>query len=209
MSSSHDCDLAPTSAVGATTNLHHLQLMKILEIDHELSDRGKKGLVWCYKKYKAFNAAVQLMEQLVKQGKWPLARKPNHTELVEIFMSKSYWHSHVAKPFGIIARYPQMVAWLECEDDDKPSDFEVWHQQKAEYGFKELKEWIGNKGTLDKAVKARLEKGKGKAKAKAMVVESDEGEEKEAEDMEVDVKEKVGKKQKASGSNVKKTHKRK
>ena len=84
--------------------------MKILEIDEELSDHGKKGLVWCYKKYKAFNAAVQQMEQLINQGKWSLGRKANHTELVEIFMSKSYWHSHVVKPFGVIACYPQMVA---------------------------------------------------------------------------------------------------
>ena len=98
------------STAGSTTNLHHLQLMKILEIDEELSDCGKKGLVWCYKKYKAFNAAVQQMEQLINQRKWSLGRKANHTELVEIFMSKSYWHSHVVKTFGVIAHYPQMVA---------------------------------------------------------------------------------------------------
>jgi len=64
------------SAAGRATNLHHIQLMNLLKIDPELSDHSKKGLVWCYKKYKAFNAAVQTMDQLSKQGKWPLAKKP-------------------------------------------------------------------------------------------------------------------------------------
>jgi hypothetical protein len=70
------------------------------------------------------------MDQLVMQGKWPFPKKPSQTELVEVFMSKSYWHSHVVKPFGVIARYPQMVAWLERENSDSPDDFEVWHLQK-------------------------------------------------------------------------------
>jgi hypothetical protein len=121
--------VSESAAAGGTTNLHHLQLMDILGIEPELSDRSKKGLKWCYKKYKAFNAAVQTMDQLSSQGKWPLGKKAGHTELVEIFVSKSYWHSHIAKPFSIIARYPQMVAWLEDEDDG-PSDFEVWHMLK-------------------------------------------------------------------------------
>ena len=96
------------------------------------------------------------MDQLLKQGKWPLAlKKPNHKELVEIFMSKSYSHSYVVKPFALVAPYPQMVAWIE---DGGVSDFEVWHLQKSEYGFKELKEWLRNDGTLDKSAKERLEK---------------------------------------------------
>lgn len=124
------------------------------------------------------------MDQMSKQGKWPsTTKKPNHTELVEIFMSKSYWHSYVVKPFGLVSRYPEMVGWL---DDDGRSDFEVWHVQKMEYGFKELKEWLKNEGTLDKVTKARMEKsgrekrkkGKGKGKEKEIIIdEGDEGEE--------------------------------
>ena len=169
--------------VGGSTNLHHIQLMDVLGIDPELSDRSKKGLKWCYEKYKAFNAAVQTMDQLSKEGKWHLAaKKPNHTELVEIFMSKSYWHSYVVKPFSLIAPYPQMVGWLE---DDGLSDFEVWHLQKSEYGFKELMEWLRNNGTLDKSAKGRLEKsekekrkkgkGKGKGKEKEKETQNEEG----------------------------------
>ena len=124
------------------------------------------------------------MDQMSKQGKWPsTTKKPNHTELVEIFMSKSYWHSYVVKPFRLVSRYPEMVGWL---DDDGRSDFEVWHVQKMEYGFKELKEWLKNEGTLDKVTKARMEKsgrekgkkGKGKGKEKEIIIdEGDEGEE--------------------------------
>jgi hypothetical protein len=120
------------------------------------------------------------MDEMSKEGKWPLAvRKPGHTELVEIFMSKSYWHSHVAKPFAIISSHPQMVAWLE-EGEGCPSDFDVWHLQKSEYGFKELKEWLKNDGTLDKAAKGRLEKSMGK-KDKGKKTKG-KGKEKEIED---------------------------
>ena len=49
---------------GVTANLQHLQLMCILGIDPELSDGSNKGLKWCYKKYKAFNAAVQTMDEM-------------------------------------------------------------------------------------------------------------------------------------------------
>jgi hypothetical protein len=164
-----------------TTNLQHIQLMDILGIDPELSDRSKTGLKWCYEKYKAYNAAVQTMDQLLKQGQWPsVVKKPNLTELVEIFMSKSYWHSYVVKPLALVASYPQMVAWLE---DGGHSDFEVWHLQKSEYGFKELKEWLRNEGTLDKSAKGRFEKsekdkrkrGKGKGKEKGKETQVDEG----------------------------------
>ena len=193
--------------------------MNALGIDAELSDRNRKGLKWCYKKYKAFNAAVQTMDQMCSQGKWPLGKKAGHTELVEIFMSKSYWHSHIAKPFSIIARYPQMVAWLEKEDGDNVSlDFEVWHVQKSEYGFKELKEWLGNDRTLDKAAKARMErtrekkdkgkkskgKEKEKEKEKGKGKEKEEEEEEEKEEKERKIEKDDGRKRKAKAGSSKK-----
>jgi hypothetical protein len=204
--------LASITAIGGTGNLYHLQLIKILGIDLELSDRGNKGLVWCYKKYKGFNAAMQLMNQMYQQGNWPLATRPGHSELVEVFMSRSYWHSHVYKPFSVIARFPQMVAWLERGEGESPSDFEVWHLQKSEYGFKELNEWIENNGTMDitgkrKLEKVKVKKTKGRAKAKGKgkeeIDEVDYDSEEESNDIE---EEKRGK---ASGSKAKKTHKRK
>jgi hypothetical protein len=174
--------------------------MSILSIDSELSDRRKKGLKWCYKKYKAFNTAVQSMDQMSREGKWPLvARKPGHTELVEIFMSKSYWHSHVAKPFALIASHPQMVEWLE-DKEDGPSDFDVWHHQKSEYGFKELKEWLKNNGTLDRKAKVKLEKSKEKGKK---TKEKGKGKEKK---IEVDD---GGKGKARASTSSSKTHKRK
>src|SRR5271168_2931991 len=58
-----------------------------------------------------------------------------------------------------------------------------WHLQKSEYGFKELKEWLRNEGTLDKSAKGRFEKsekdkrkrGKGKGKEKGKETQVDEG----------------------------------
>ena len=196
------------SSAGGTSNLHHLQLMKALEIDPELSDCSNKGLIWCYKKYKAFNAAVQTMDQMSKQGNWPLAKKPSHTELVEIFLSKSYWHLHVVKLFVIVVRYPQMVVWLECEDGGDPSDFEVWHLQKSEYGFKELKEWLANDGTLDKAAKRKLDQAKEKTKGKGKEKkgkEKEKGKGREEDAMQVDGDDKGN----DGISTIKKTHKHK
>ena len=76
-------------------------------------------------------------------------KKPSPTELIDVFMSQSYWHSHVSKPFSQIAYYPLMVAWLEHGDAGEPSYFDVWHQIKVAYGFAELKEWLKKGGTLD------------------------------------------------------------
>ena len=156
------------------------------------------------------------MDQMHEQGTWPLPKKASNTELVEIFFSKSYWHSHVVKGFSAIASYPEMVGWLEREDSDYPSDMDVWHVQKSDYGFRELADWIANGGTLDKAVKRNLEKGKGKKgkakakegrKAKAVEESDEEGTEFEEDKMEIE-KGGKSKKGKASGSS-KKTHKRK
>ena len=107
-----------------------------------------------------------------------------------------------------MAHYPQLVAWLEREDGGSPSDFEVWHLQKSEYGFKELKEWLANDGTLDKAAKRRLEQAKEKTKGKRKEKEK-KGKGKEREDhledaMQVDDDDKGN----AGSSIIKKSHKR-
>ena len=150
--------MSEAAAVGGSTNLYHLQLMEILGINPELSYCNKTGLKWYYKKYKVFNAAVQTMDQM---GKWPLGKKPSQTEIVDIFMLKSYFPSHLSKPFSAVASYPQMVAWLKDEDDSL-SEFEVWHVQKSEYGFKELNQWILKGGTLDIVAKGKMESMKKK-----------------------------------------------
>ena len=143
-----------------------------------------------------------MVDTLSSEGKWPSSvKRPSPTELIDVFMSRSYWHSHVAKPFSGISRYPLMVAWLERGEDDKPSDFDVWHQIRTSYTFKELKEWLKNDGTLDVAVKKKLEKKAGKAgKAKAVV---------DDDDMPAEVVDKKGKGKEKAGSSVKKSHKRK
>ena len=162
-----------STTVTTTTNSYHLQLVKLLTIDLELTDRDHKGLRWNYRKFTAYHAACKSLDMLFSDGKWPSSvKRPSQTELVDVFMSRSYWHSHVSKLLIQVSRYPLMVGWLERGDsDDEPSDFDVWHQTKPVYTFKELKEWLKNDGTLDAVVKKKLERAKksesGKGKQKA------------------------------------------
>ena len=58
-------------------------------------------------------------------------------ELVELFVSKSFWHSHVKKYCSQVSDHPLMVEWLE-NGEDKPSDLDVWGVEKSNYTFKDL-----------------------------------------------------------------------
>ncbi len=86
------------------------------------------------------------------------------TELINVFAGQSFWHSHISSAFGDIQNHKAMVEWLEQEEDDEePSDLEVWHLQKSCYTFKDLGLWK-KEGTLDKEYQKRLAKGKTKAR---------------------------------------------
>ena len=165
-----------------------------------------------------------MIDTLIVNGQWPASlKKPSGTELVDIYMSCSYWYLHVYKSFADIHRYPQMVAWLEHGDSKEPSDYEVWHQVKAVYNFSDLKTWIKNGGTLDLDVKKELEeekkgqkknKPKKAEKAKAVEAEDVEMEEVEGRKGKGKQKEKGKGKEKEqyqvpSGSKAKRSHKRK
>ena len=58
-------------------------------------------------------------------------------ELVKLFVSKSFWHSHVKKYCPQVSDHPLMVEWLE-NGEDKPPDLEVWGVDKSNYTFKDL-----------------------------------------------------------------------
>jgi len=165
----------------------------------------------------SYQAACQMVDTLSSEGKWPVSlKKPSATEIIDIFMSRSYWHSHIAKPFGQVARYPLMVDWLKRGEGDMPSDFDVWHHVQPVYTFKELKVWLKNGGTLDIAVKKRLEKAKNKKLTGKDATMVDEEEDEEVVDKKGKKKMKVlpelasgSGSSKKSNSGGKKTHKRK
>ena len=151
------------ASTSTTTTLTSFKtdLMTHLNIPLKLADHTDGSLHLAYQKYKAFLEANATLALLCASGEWE-RKKPSVTDLIEIFQSKSMWHSHHAKAFSKVADYPEMVSWLDKEKD-APSNIAVWGFEKAVYHFKdlflflELKEKEGGKlGS----------KGKGKMEAK-------------------------------------------
>ena len=86
-------------------------------------------------------------------------------ELVELFVSKSFWHSHVNKYCSQVSDHPLMVEWLE-NGEDKPFDLDVWGVEKSNYTFKDLI--------------AYLEQVKKKGKRKAKVADKEDKDQKKS-----------------------------
>ena len=151
------------------------QLIELLGISANLTHLGNVSLQLAYKKYMAFLVACQTLSDMIKNWTWPIKR-PTRTELIELFVSKSFFHSHYQRYFSKVADYPNMIAWLEEEPDSV--DIDVWGVQKDNYSFTELRVWLQNGGTLEldeedeefeeykvvKKGKGKVEKKKGKKK---------------------------------------------
>jgi len=63
-----------------------------------MADHMDGSLHLAYQKYKAFLEANATLALLCASGEWE-GKKPSVTDLIEIFQSKSMWHSHYAKAF--------------------------------------------------------------------------------------------------------------
>jgi len=141
-----------------------VQIANALEVDPALTYRTDPSLRMWYKKYNALNDVVAKLDRLKSSGQWTLP-DISQTELINLFSGRAYWHSHIKKAFRDIHNHRIMVEWLERNDDnDEPSDLQVWHSEKSHYTFKDLGIWK-TEGTLDKDYQRR-QKEKGKAKAK-------------------------------------------
>jgi hypothetical protein len=138
-------------------------ILTLLGIPPHLCDRSDHGLQLSYKKYKAHLEACHTYDQMVLDGSWP-GNKLTAVDLVELFVSKSFWHSHVKKYCSQVSNHPLMVEWLE-NGEDKPSDLDVWGIEKSNYTFKDLI------GYLEQA----KEKKKGKGKKKMKVADKEDG----------------------------------
>jgi hypothetical protein len=126
--------------------------------------------------------------------------QPTKTDIIELFVSKSYFHSHYKHHFPKVAQYDNMVAWL-YEDENQPSDVDFWEIKKEVYNFTDLAAWLDNGGTLvvdddDDYQDKKGRKGKQKKKEGGKVKEKrkERGKEREEE------KEKTNKKKKKSYS---------
>ena len=88
-------------------------------------------------------------------------KKLTAVDLIELFVSKSFWHSHIKPNFSKVSNYPLMVKWLENDLEESVSDLDVWGVEKASYNFKDLHAW--------------LEESAGKGKKKVQVAKKDGG----------------------------------
>jgi hypothetical protein len=131
-------------------------ILTSLGILTHLCDHSDHGLQISYKKYKAHLEACNTYNQMVLEGSC-LGNKLTAVDLVELFVSKSFWHSHVKKHCSQVSNHSLMVEWLE-NGADKPSDLDVWGIQKSNYTFKDLI------GFLEQAKEKRTGKGKKKMK---------------------------------------------
>ena len=129
--------------------------LTLLGIPTYLSDHTDHGLHVAYQKYKAHLEASRMYDQMVSDRTWT-GSKLSAVDLIELFVSKSYFHSHFKKCFSKVSDHPLMVEWLEGDPGHRPSDLDVWGVEKSVYIFKDLAAY------LEQAA------GKGKKKAKAV-----------------------------------------
>src|SRR6266545_64494 len=73
-----------------------------------------------YEKYKAHLDAYQSYERKVTDGSWT-GEKLTAVDLIQLFVSKLFWHSHYKPLFSKVSNSPDMVVWLE-DDADRLAD---------------------------------------------------------------------------------------
>ena len=124
-----------------------------LGIPMHMADRNDRGLHVAYEKYKAYLEACRVYERKVADGSWA-GRKLTSAELIQLFVSKLFWHSHYKPLFSKVSNHPDMIKWLEG-DNDRLSDEVLWGFKKGTYQFKDLKLYLEQN---------ERKKGKGKGK---------------------------------------------
>ena len=147
-------------------------ILSQLGIPTHLADRSDHGLRIAYEKYKAYLEACRVYQEKVVDGSWT-GHKLSGTDLIQLFVSRSFWHSHYKPLFTKVSNHSDMLKWLESAED-RLSDEALWGYKKASYQLKDLKAYL-----------EQNEKKKGKGREKVKDVRSEGGSKKK----------KVGKKQ--------------
>ena len=101
---------------------------------------------------------------MVADRTW-VGRKPSKTNIIEIFVSKSFFHLYYTQSFPKVAKYPKMVAWLEGKEDQAVDN--LWGVEKPVYVFKNLDFWLANGGTLEVETEEEATSKKGKRSKKS------------------------------------------
>jgi hypothetical protein len=172
---------ASASASASALDPFKLEIIRILKIPVHLTGSADVSLQVAYQKYKAYLVASQALDDMLGNRTWTIKR-PTRTHLIEVFVSKSFFHSHYRRYFPKVADYPKMMAWLEGKSESE--DVEVWGVKKVTYTFSDLNVWLenGGKWELDneseeseKVVKRGKGKGKGKELEKRKDKKKDKG----------------------------------
>jgi hypothetical protein len=154
--------LPPYSALPTASSHSHFkeELIALLHIPTHLTGTGEVSLQIAYQKYKAFLTAIQTYNEMTTAGTWTVKR-PTRTDIIALFVSKSFFHSHYKRYFSKVVEYEEMVAWLD-QREDRLSDVDVWGVEKAVYTFTDLAVWLENGGSLEVEGNSDYEDGNGK-----------------------------------------------
>ena len=175
--------LPSASASASVLDPFKLEIICILNIPVHLAGSADVSLQVAYQKYKAFLVASHTLDNMLGNGTW-LIKRPTRTDLIEVFVSKSFFHSHYRRYFTQVADYPKMMAWLEGQSESE--DVEVWGVKKVAYTFSDLNIWLenGGKWKLDNEGEESekvVKRGKGKGKGKELEKRKEREREREKE----------------------------
>jgi hypothetical protein len=141
---------APQPPAAASDDLRQ-QIMSLLNIPAHLAVRSSNTDVrTSYMKYQEYLRARSVMLEMIAAGTWTLPTLTND-KLIEIFVSKSTWHSRYSKLFPQVQAYPRLVAWLE-HAPDAVSDAALFGVAKQTYMFQDLE------GLLEDLKKEKLKR---------------------------------------------------
>jgi hypothetical protein len=129
-------------------NSFKMDILIQLGVAPDLSDRCDGGLHQAYEKYKAYLQACKTYGEMISNKTW-VGDKLTGADLIQLFISKSYFHSHYKKFFSKVSNYPELVDWLEG-NPEAPSDIELWGEEKASYTFKDLEIFLEEHGRKKK-----------------------------------------------------------
>lgn len=139
-------------------------ILSQLGLPAHMADRNDRGLHVAYEKYKAYLEACRVYERKVAEGNWT-GGKLTGADLIQLFVSKSFWHSHYKPLFSKVSNHPDMIKWLEG-DKDRLSDEALWGFEKGSYQFRDLKEYLEKQEKKRGKGKGKEEKSEGSSKKK-------------------------------------------
>jgi hypothetical protein len=133
------------------------QLRAMLNVPKSLSARGRANdLRLAYAKYKGVLRARADMQQMKANGTWALGNV-SADALIGLFVSKTVWYTYYTKLFPRVARWPNLVKWME-NDSEAKSSYDIWGSEKASYSFQDLRQlldWLDTRATQKKKEKRK------------------------------------------------------